>query len=262
MPAPQLAQERNKIMHSNFMNGFADEFYKLSAVQPGQSTSYVGDAAPKKSGPNPNLGKVTGKLNIPSGAPSATNQTTSTPPAVAAAKPQKAKRDFNKNPTPWQTALRTAKKAGGTAKADLLAKGKDAWKAQRGQAQTAAAVNKGKTPKLTTTGPLGKAPMPGGGGPQTPAAPKRDPRRSSPEFNASRGTAAGRRNAGPRRAAMSQARMEKSQLTRANVATGSGGATAQPKRSAAVAKFDIPKKPASGMVAGISRAAKSLNPFS
>jgi hypothetical protein len=109
---------------------------------PGQSSVDM-----PKAKPNPYLGKVTGKLNVPSGAPTATNQTTSTPPTVA--KAPKAPKAVERRTTKWQRHLRAAKKSGTYAdakagKAAFLAKTENKGAQRYSKPVTARAMAKAK----------------------------------------------------------------------------------------------------------------------
>lgn len=102
---------------------------------------------------NPYLGKVTGKLNVPDGAPSATNQTTSTPPTIAKAKavPKATVKDIA--PNAYQSALRQHAKGSAERKA-LVAKRKGgasvgSFKDYKPGAAQTASTTKAKPAKVT-----------------------------------------------------------------------------------------------------------------
>jgi len=275
-------------MNSNFMNGFADEFFKVGAANPDgeQGTNYVRGTMfnPRAAQTTDNKrlmttasrnrgrkykGSVVPESSITGKSKPKTTKTrfaSMSPEAIAndAVKHKRKTRNFDKNPTPWQTELRK-NKAGSQGRKDMLAKGKKSHMAslKPGGAAPAAAPKPAPAPAAVAAAP--KPAKNWQGQPSKADVGKPKGMRAHP------GTDAGRNQAKVMRQARKKSTRTNLQAGRAYTAVGPGGAapsqprtTPQPKRSAAVASFDTPKKPktpGSNLVAGVTRAAKAMNPF-
>jgi hypothetical protein len=255
-------------MNSNFMNGFADEFFKVGAVQPGEGTSYVQGGSRARSGvsrppapPRPAASSGKNRLMAPTLDKAGRGGLTGRQAKIVAGGGTKFQKDIR--------AAGGIKSEGGQ---KLIAARRASRQDARTQRQAALGSQLGGRPTGKQTGFTAKAPKPAKGAVAAAPKPAKTPNlnwQGQPSkagvgrpkgMRANPNTDEGRRQGKQMRQARRKSTRENLQAGRAYTAAGPGGAapSAAPKPSPVA----TPKKPSQSLVSGIQNYAKKLNPFS